>query len=157
MILNERKRSFCQPFPYFTKWFQMYFNALLAQFFNFPSRYFVRYRSWQVFSFRGLWPPAFRTKNSIRTTLVSMNSLTTSLHDYHVLRYVFPYISLTVIKFVNLITLLTLHHTIFKFKLYRFQSSLLAISHFCFIFLLLIRYFSSESSLAYIFTYMHTL
>jgi len=90
MILNERKRSTCQPFPYFTKWFQMYFNALLAQFFNFPSRYFVLYRSWRVFSFRGLWPPAFHTKNSIRTTLVSISSLIAALRDCHSFTHVFP-------------------------------------------------------------------
>jgi len=150
MILNEQKRSFTPTVSLLIKWFQMYFNVLLEQFFNFPSRYFVRYRSWQVFSFRGLWTPDFRTKISIHATLVSMKFFRYWLQAFHFFKDIFPNISSLSIKlcfkFCNLIALLTLHHTIFKFKLYRFQSSLLAISHFCFVFLLLIRYFSSESS-----------
>lgn len=58
--------------------------------FSFPSRYLVRYRSWDVFSFGG-WCPRLPTANPSRGTLATyLGPPWFSLRGYHPLRRGFP-------------------------------------------------------------------
>lgn len=122
----------------------------------------IRYRSWLVFSFRGSCPRFFTREYKptlfwyVIYHLVKNQSIHTGLSPSLIVFSKTFWINFFLIVFVKHNLPQPYTTQFLKFELYRFRSTLLTISRFFFLFLPLLRCFSSGGSLGWLFRVKHT-
>jgi hypothetical protein len=127
--------------PLVSVWFQVLFTLLLAVLFTFPSRYLFAIGLSGVFSLTGWYRQIHAKFLWFRTTQDPTAFTRLLLRDYHPLRFGFPPNSNSLV--LTSVVLLPRINCSIRFGLFRVRSPLLTESFSYFLFLRVLRCFSS--------------